>query len=241
MKRNWLNPKMGLLLLLIAGIAIALLTSGPSNTTPLQAPSDSSSQTPEPPLAAASAIASVPALPSTAVLPVQQESTPDSTSMSDTVPTPTDEEKQVMDDIYSGRLRGEIIARGSNTTPVPAGRVISIISYELEEISLPITVTMDRRVPVSATWLQPKVVTFDKVWVFTVTGGPFRVASLSWTIWLDDQVIGDSGGGENGISVLVYDGSLLREGATIGVSYGLSKPYLELPEKLHFIRPPKLP
>lgn len=235
MNRGQLNPIMGLLLLLAGGIAVALIASAATrNTSTGQAPPpQSTSQATAPQTTPATSATSVAAQSATTMSSPQPENTLEPMPTREPTPQLSPQEIQALDDVYSGRLRGTIIARGTNATPIPVGRM-SLLSYEVEEITLPITVTADMLVPTSdGNYLQPRVITFDKIWVFRVTGGPFLDAANIWTIWLDDHVIGYSGGGEDYIAALFFDRSLLHEGATIGVSYGEGKPYVHLPEKLH--------
>jgi hypothetical protein len=141
-------------------------------------------------------------------------------------------------DVFSGTNAGTVIAHGTNVTPIVDGP--PLITYEVREVTLPISVTYEHLFPdKTGEHLVPQLVTFDKIWVFTVTGGPFVAANNAWTIWLDDTIVGESGGGDNGIAVLIVDPVLLREGARIGVSWGRGKPEESyLPERLHFERPP---
>jgi hypothetical protein len=129
---------------------------------------------------------------------------------------------------------GVSIARGTNTTPVPHEEInnLALLSYEITEVSLPVSVTWDLVVPNPEThMLEKQSVTFDKVWRLTVTGGPFVGGNNRWTVWLDDIGIGYGSEKENGLVAIIFDKTLLREGARIGVSYGGNPTYL--PELLH--------
>jgi len=121
------------------------------------------------------------------------------------------------------KMKGKIIAEGRNTQS--AGQ-FNLKTYRVEEISLQKNVAVE---------MQGKLVNVDRAWRITVTGGPFPVRALPAVIWIGDVPIGD--GVENErlteISVLVFDRSLLREGAAIALSYGENKNSREeLPEKL---------
>lgn len=145
----------------------------------------------------------------------------------------------VVGDLFSGRITGTVIARGTNTTPL--NTLPPLISYEVEEVTLPMPITLEWLLPdATGILLEPRLVTFDRAWHLTVTGGPFQVGNNDWTIWLDDKIVGRSLGGDSSISVLILDPSLLREGAAIGVSRGYYKPRPDnyLPDSLHFQRPP---
>lgn len=148
-------------------------------------------------------------------------------------------EVAAMQEIYKGINTGTVIAQSANTTPV--GTPGLLVSYEVKEYTLPVPVTMDVRLPKSSgNRLDPSIVTFQKVWLLVVRGGPFLAANNVWSIWLDNTIVGASGGGRDGISAFIYDPQLLREGAAIGVSWGLGPPVEDyyLPELLHFDRPP---
>ena len=121
------------------------------------------------------------------------------------------------------KTKGKLIAEGRNATPVGQ---FKLKTYRVEEISLPKSVPVER---------EGKLVNVDRAWRVTVTGGPFPVRALPAMIWIGEVAIGNGVENEqlSEVSVLVFDRSLLREGAAIALSYGESKQNREeLPEKL---------
>jgi len=111
------------------------------------------------------------------------------------------------------KMKGRVISEGRNTQAVSQ---LKLVSYRLEELSLPQTVTLD---------INQRSVEVNKAWRLTVTGGPFPVRALPPVIWIDDVPLGS--GVENDrlteISVITFDRSLLREGGVIALSYGENK------------------
>jgi hypothetical protein len=121
------------------------------------------------------------------------------------------------------KMKGTVLSEGRNTQPVGA---LKLLTYRVEELSLPRTVTVD---------IAGKAVQVDKAWRVTITGGPFPVRALPPVIWIDDVAIGSGAENENlsEISVITFDRSTLREGAAIALSYGENKESRnELPERL---------
>lgn len=121
------------------------------------------------------------------------------------------------------KTKGKLVAEGRNTRPVGQ---FNIRTYRVEEISLQKNVTVE---------IARKQVDVNKAWRITVIGGPFPVRALPAVIWIDDVKIDN--GIENAslteISAITFDRSLLREGATISLSYGEEKERrVEVPEKL---------
>lgn len=108
------------------------------------------------------------------------------------------------------KLPGNILAQGSNTKAVSAFKVTT---YRVEEVVLPRTI----EVAICA-----QKVHLGKALRLTVMGGPFPVRALPPVIWVDDTVVGY--GIESvdldAITAVTFDYSLLREGATIYLSYG---------------------
>ena len=129
---------------------------------------------------------------------------------------------------------GATIAQGANSIPTGLAK---IKSYRVEEVALPGSMTCEVLAPNPMhTGLIPQIVTFDTVWRLIVTGERHLSGGNSWYIFVDDILVGV--GVDNfdnsELTAIVYDRKLLREGATIGVSYGGNKPSSVLPEKLHF-------
>jgi hypothetical protein len=123
------------------------------------------------------------------------------------------------------QLPGKVLARGTNTRAVGASKARS---YRVEELTLPRVTEVE---------LRGQRVAVTKAFRVSITGGPFPVRALPAVIWLDDVAVGYGVESEdlNEITVVTYDESLLRDGATIYLSYGDKedkKERTELPEKL---------
>jgi len=119
---------------------------------------------------------------------------------------------------------GVLLAEGKNT--VPAGQ-FRLKTYRIEEVALrnPIRAEIDG---------QPAQI--NRAWRFTITGGPFRMRDAAAIIWIDDKPVGFGIEGPHldSISVLVFDRTLMRNGASIALSYGENDPgRTELPEKIN--------
>lgn len=121
---------------------------------------------------------------------------------------------------------GTVVAQGTNT--IPTGE-LHVRTYRLEEVTLPAPFTFTRHVT-------GRDATVDRVWRLTVTGGPFQVRSSSINIYINGSYAGVAGisPGLDAVTALIFDGSILREGATIAVSYSTGLAYTELSERLHF-------
>ena len=121
------------------------------------------------------------------------------------------------------RMPGRLLVQGSNREP--AGE-LNLRSYVLEELTL--------QHPVRAE-VNGLAVETTRAWRLSVTGGPFVVRAMPAMVWIDDKLAGF--GAESAdlsrVSVVFFDQALLKEGATISVSYGQNDPQrVELPEKL---------
>lgn len=121
---------------------------------------------------------------------------------------------------------GKVIAE-SNSAAAPSGK-FKVKNYRVEELTLPAPVEVsvgDKRVKVSHAFR------------VTVTGGPFPVRALPPVVWIDDTAVGFGVESEDldAITAVTFDASLLREGATLYLSYGDKENKSErsaLPEKL---------
>ena len=93
---------------------------------------------------------------------------------------------------------------------------LKLTGFRVEEIQLPRSMSVQVQG-------QPAVV--NKAWRVTVNGGPFPVRALPAVIWIDDQIVGN--GVENEtltqITAITFDGSLIREGGVVSISYGEDK------------------
>ena len=65
----------------------------------------------------------------------------------------------------------------------------------------------------------------NKAWRVTINGGPFPVRALPAVVWIDDQIAGNGFENEtlSQITAITFDGSLIREGGVVSVSYGVNK------------------
>ncbi len=224
-----LNPIMGMLLLLLVGVALALSFSANSPKTNLgQAQGSPTPMTPQP----------------TPPTPVNGTPTPSNAGPSPTatgipeispsiivhptiswVPGPTPDPTEIaaqqrVDYLFHLLYQepGTIIAQGTNATPVGTN---GPTSYYVEEVTLPGPTNFEA---------VGRNITVDKVWRFVVTGqlGSSEVGALGWHVWIDNASIGvgaPDGQGE-GIIAIVTDRTILREGAIISISYG------NMPEKI---------
>jgi len=65
----------------------------------------------------------------------------------------------------------------------------------------------------------------DRAYRVTVQGGQFPVRAMPAVIWIDDQVVGL--GVENEtlteVTAITFDGSLIRQGGVVSISYGEDK------------------
>jgi hypothetical protein len=123
------------------------------------------------------------------------------------------------------KLPGKVVAEGVNRKAV--GR-FKVASYRVEEVALPQTTEVEiRGAKVPAT----------KAFRLTLIGGPFPVRAMPPVIWVDDEAVGYGVENEDltEITVVTYDLTLLREAATLYLSYGDKKnkeQRVEVPEKL---------
>jgi hypothetical protein len=122
---------------------------------------------------------------------------------------------------------GRVIGQGSNTLGTC---LLDLESYRVEEIVLPGMTTFA---------LDEGPVTVDRYWRLTVTSG--RPQYMGGQVWIDDKsfpVKSESAiSVPSGVTVLVFDRSLLREGARIRVSQSYQEQGETLPERLHLEGP----
>ena len=123
------------------------------------------------------------------------------------------------------KMPGKVIAESKSAT---ASGKFKVKNYRVEELTLPAPVEVavgEKRVKVS------------RAFRVTVTGGPFPVRALPAVVWVDDTAVGYGVESEDldTITAVTFDESLLREGATLYLSYGDKANKSErsaLPEKL---------
>ncbi len=123
------------------------------------------------------------------------------------------------------KLPGNIMAQGTNTE---AAGAFKVTTYRLEEVVLPGTIEVE---------ICGQKVQVGKALRLSVIGGPFPVRALPPVIWIDDTAVGYGVESMNldAITAVTFDYSLLREGATIYLSYGDKKNKdgrVDVPDKL---------
>jgi hypothetical protein len=123
------------------------------------------------------------------------------------------------------KMPGKVIAESD--APRAVGR-LKVKNYRIEELTLPAAVEVE---------VGGKRVEVSRAFRVTVTGGPFPVRALPAVVWIDDVAVGYGVESEDldAITAITFDASLLREGATLYVSYGdkeKKEDRTALPEKL---------
>ena len=108
------------------------------------------------------------------------------------------------------KMPGKVIAESN--AAAPAGK-LKVKNYRVEELQLPAPVSVE---------VGGKRVEVSRAFRVTVTGGPFPVRALPAVVWVDDEAVGFGVESEDldAITAVTFDASLLREGATLYVSYG---------------------
>src|SRR5215211_6027361 len=138
-------------------------------------------------------------------------------------PAPDNAQEPKMSDLL--KMPGKVIAESN--VAAPAGR-LKVKNYRVEELTLPAPVSVE---------VGGKRVEVSHAFRVTVTGGPFPVRALPAVVWIDDTAVGFGVESEDldAITAVTFDASLLREGATLYVSYGdkgKKEGRTALPEKL---------
>ena len=123
------------------------------------------------------------------------------------------------------KMSGKVIAESDS--PRATGR-LKVKNYRVEELTLPAAVQVE---------VGGKRVEVSRAFRVTVTGGPFPVRALPAVVWIDDVAVGYGVESEDldAITAVTFDESLVREGATLYVSYGdkeKKEDRTALPEKL---------
>lgn len=123
------------------------------------------------------------------------------------------------------KMPGKVIAESD--APRAAGK-FKVRNYRVEELTLP------RPVEVTVGGKRAEV---SRAFRVTVTGGPFPVRAMPAVVWVDDVAVGFGVESEelDQITAVTFDASLLREGATVYLSYGDKENKADrspLPEKL---------
>jgi hypothetical protein len=130
---------------------------------------------------------------------------------------------------------GTTISEWTSTTATDLYR---LTGYRLEEVLLPGIISCRVDAPDSSGRVREQTFTVDKVWRFTISSErPYHQTALPWFLWLDNKIVGlaqQNALVQGRIVVLVYDRELIKEGATIGISYSSNtKPEETLSSKLN--------
>lgn len=123
------------------------------------------------------------------------------------------------------QLPGKLI---SETKAARPGSDLRLTGYRVEEVSLPRNLTVQVR---------GQQVVADKAWRVTVQGGPFPVRALPAVVWIDDEIVGNGIENEtlSQVTAVTFDGSLIREGGVVSISYGEDKETRrKLPQGIQF-------
>ena len=108
---------------------------------------------------------------------------------------------------------GKLVSEATSTRP---NGNLKLTGYRVEEIQLPRSMTAE---------VQGRQAVVNKAWRVTLKGGPFPVRALPAVIWIDDQIAGNGIENEtlSQITAIIFDGSLIRDGAVVSISYGENK------------------
>ena len=118
------------------------------------------------------------------------------------------------------RAKGKVIAEGRNTK---ASEQVPVERYTVEELKL------DE--PIEAE-IGGKKTEVYQAYRITVVGGPFQIRAMALLLAIDDKItlVGVESRNADRVIFILYDRSLLREGATFTVGYGVGN--IELTDKL---------
>jgi len=110
-------------------------------------------------------------------------------------------------------IPGKLLSEAKSARPTTE---LKLTGYRVEEIKLPRTLNVE---------LHGQQVAVDKGWRVTVQGGPFAVRAMPAVIWIDDQIVGYGIENEtlSQITAITFDGTLIREGGVVSLSYGEDK------------------
>lgn len=125
------------------------------------------------------------------------------------------------------RRKGTVVAEGRNEE---AAGFLKAKNYKIEEIDLPTPLRAE---------VDGARVRVRKAWRVTITGGPFPLRAMPAVIWIDDQPIGFGVESPDltSISTVTFDQSIFRNGAVVGLSYGMDKEDRTLlTEKIKLVR-----
>jgi hypothetical protein len=145
-------------------------------------------------------------------------------SAQDTSAPASQEQELSVSDIL--KMPGKILGEGSNVRP--SGKY-KLTKFRLEQVDLPAAHQVE---------IGGKTVEVKQAFRLTLAGGPFPVRALPPVIWLDDVAVGYAVENEDltEITVIFFDRALLREGASLYLSYGSKQDKTDrerVPEKLN--------
>ncbi|HEX8686417.1 MAG TPA: hypothetical protein VF736_08225 [Pyrinomonadaceae bacterium] len=122
--------------------------------------------------------------------------------------TPDAAQEPKMSDLL--KMPGKVIAESNSAA---ARGKYKVRNYRVEELTLPSAVSVK---------VGDRVVQTSRAFRVTVTGGPFPVRAMPAVLWIDDEAVGYGVESEDldAITAVTFDESLLREGATLYLSYG---------------------
>ena len=127
-------------------------------------------------------------------------------------------------DLYNpARTPGVVLSEGTNT--VTSGE-LKLKTYRLEEVKLPLPLELNVR---------GRREQLSSVLRLRVTGESFRCGS--YAIWINEQQLGDVSIGLKELVVIIFDRSLLEDGATIALSCDANTARSILPERLYLPLP----
>lgn len=108
---------------------------------------------------------------------------------------------------------GKLVSEATSVRPTGD---LQLTGYRVEELELLRNMTVE---------IQGRQSVVNKAWRVTVSGGPFPVRALPAVVWIDDQIVGNGIEDEtlSQITAITFDGSLIREGGVISISYGENK------------------
>ena len=124
-------------------------------------------------------------------------------------------------------LPGKVVSEAKSARPSGA---LKLTGYRVEEVQLPSNETVQ---------LHGQQTVVNKAWRVTVNGGPFAVRAMPAVIWIDDQIAGIGIENEtlSQITAITFDGSLIRDGGVISISYGEDKDArVNVPQRLQLKR-----
>ena len=111
------------------------------------------------------------------------------------------------------QLPGKVVSEAKSARP---NGDLRLTGYRIEEVSLPQNLDVE---------IRGQQVAVNKAWRVSIQGGPFPVRALPAVVWIDDQIVGNGIENEtlSQITAITFDGSLIREGGTVSISYGEEK------------------